>query len=172
VRLWSCGNTVPAPKQATAPATIKTDFRGERWWLSLARSTGALTVVRANPFCEFFVLLWPSQRIHKMELLLREIERLQQVRRLEELRELTCRSHLRLLFRRLGWQVDVLDLGDGFPFPSVAQRATSLEILSAVPGGCPVVPRWACVRAGALRFRRRRGHEWPTGIVTELGARL
>ena len=41
--------------------------------------------------------------------------------------------------RRLGWQVDVLDLGDGFPFPSLAQRATALKILSAVPGGCPIV---------------------------------
>jgi glycosyltransferase involved in cell wall biosynthesis len=41
--------------------------------------------------------------------------------------------------RRLGWQVDVLDLGDGFPFPSVAQRAAALEILSAVPDGCRIV---------------------------------
>src|SRR5262245_28937965 len=41
--------------------------------------------------------------------------------------------------RRLGWRVDVLDLGDSFPFPSVAQRATALVILSAVPGGCPIV---------------------------------
>ena len=24
--------------------------------------------------------------------------------------------------RRLGWQVDVFDLGDGFPFPTAAQR--------------------------------------------------
>ena len=41
--------------------------------------------------------------------------------------------------RRLGWQVDVLDLGDGFPFPNVAQRATALMVLSAVPGDCPIV---------------------------------
>ena len=40
---------------------------------------------------------------------------------------------------RLGWQVDVLDVGDGFPFPSAAQRATALAILSAVPAGCPTV---------------------------------
>ena len=41
--------------------------------------------------------------------------------------------------RRLGWQVDVLDLGDGFPFPSFAQRATALMVLSAVPSDCPIV---------------------------------
>jgi glycosyltransferase involved in cell wall biosynthesis len=41
--------------------------------------------------------------------------------------------------RRLGWQVDILDLGDGFPFPSGAQRAMALVRLSAVPRGCPVV---------------------------------
>jgi glycosyltransferase involved in cell wall biosynthesis len=41
--------------------------------------------------------------------------------------------------RRLGWQVDVLNVGDGFPFPSVAQRAAALAMLSAVPDGCPVV---------------------------------
>ena len=59
--------------------------------------------------------------------------------------------------RRLGWQVDVLDLGDGFPFPSVAQRATALVILSAVPGGCPIVldglAFGALPEAGALRSR-------------------
>ena len=31
--------------------------------------------------------------------------------------------------RLAGWQVDVLDLRDGFPFPSDAQRATALMIL-------------------------------------------
>jgi glycosyltransferase involved in cell wall biosynthesis len=41
--------------------------------------------------------------------------------------------------RRLGWQVDILDLGDGFPFPSGAQRAMALVILSAVSRGCPIV---------------------------------
>jgi hypothetical protein len=59
--------------------------------------------------------------------------------------------------RRLGWQADVLDLGDGFPFPTVAQRATALMILSAVPDGCPVVldglAFGALPEAGALRFR-------------------
>jgi hypothetical protein len=32
--------------------------------------------------------------------------------------------------RRLGWQVDVVDIGGGFPFPSIAERATALAILS------------------------------------------
>jgi glycosyltransferase involved in cell wall biosynthesis len=59
--------------------------------------------------------------------------------------------------RQLGWKVDVLDLGDGFPFPSVAQRATALARLSAVPGGCPIVldglAFGALPEAGALRSR-------------------
>ena len=57
--------------------------------------------------------------------------------------------------RRLGWQVDVVDIGDGFPFPSIAQRATALAILSAVPAGCPTVldglAFGALPEAGALR---------------------
>jgi glycosyltransferase involved in cell wall biosynthesis len=59
--------------------------------------------------------------------------------------------------RRLRWQVDVLDLGDSFPFPSAAQRAAALATLSAVPGGCPIVldglAFGALPEAGALRFR-------------------
>ena len=60
--------------------------------------------------------------------------------------------------RRLGWQVDVLDLGDGFPFPSAAQRATALLLLSVVPGSCPIVldglAFGALPEAGAIRSRR------------------
>jgi glycosyltransferase involved in cell wall biosynthesis len=41
--------------------------------------------------------------------------------------------------RELGWQVDVADIGDGFPFPSSAQRVSALARLSAVPAGCPIV---------------------------------
>jgi glycosyltransferase involved in cell wall biosynthesis len=59
--------------------------------------------------------------------------------------------------RRLGWQVDVFDLGDGFPFPTAAQRATALLILSAVPRGCPIVldglAFGALPEAGLLRSR-------------------
>jgi glycosyltransferase involved in cell wall biosynthesis len=59
--------------------------------------------------------------------------------------------------RQLGWQVDVVDVGDGFPFPSVAQRATALAILAAVPAGCPTVldglAFGALPEAGALRSR-------------------
>jgi glycosyltransferase involved in cell wall biosynthesis len=59
--------------------------------------------------------------------------------------------------RRLGWYVDVANLGDGFPFPSIAERATALAILSAVPAGCPVVldglAFGALPEAGALRSR-------------------
>ena len=59
--------------------------------------------------------------------------------------------------RRLGWQVDVLNLGDGFPFPSVVQRAIALAILSAVPDRCPIVfdglAFGTLPEAGALRRR-------------------
>lgn len=59
--------------------------------------------------------------------------------------------------RRLGWQVDVLDLGAGFPFPTAAQRATALLLLSVVPGGCPIVldglAFGALPEAGAIRSR-------------------
>jgi glycosyltransferase involved in cell wall biosynthesis len=41
--------------------------------------------------------------------------------------------------RQLGWQVDVADIGGGFPFPSSEQRAAALAILSAVPAGRPVI---------------------------------
>jgi glycosyltransferase involved in cell wall biosynthesis len=40
---------------------------------------------------------------------------------------------------RLGWLVDVLDVGDGFPFPTAEQRANALAMMSAVPGSCPIV---------------------------------
>jgi glycosyltransferase involved in cell wall biosynthesis len=59
--------------------------------------------------------------------------------------------------RRLGWHVDVLDLGDGFPFPVVTQRATALTILSAVPEGRPIIldglAFGALPETGALRSR-------------------
>jgi glycosyltransferase involved in cell wall biosynthesis len=41
--------------------------------------------------------------------------------------------------RDLGWEVDVVDVGGGFPFPCVAQRARALAVLSALPAGCPTV---------------------------------
>jgi glycosyltransferase involved in cell wall biosynthesis len=41
--------------------------------------------------------------------------------------------------RRLGWTVDVLDLGAGFPDPSPAQRAAAVERLLAIPHGRAVV---------------------------------
>src|SRR5262245_64692927 len=40
---------------------------------------------------------------------------------------------------RMGWLVDVLDVGNGFPLPSAEQRANALAMLSAVPVGCPIV---------------------------------
>lgn len=41
--------------------------------------------------------------------------------------------------RRLGWRVDVVDIGNGFPFPTTAQRASALATLSTVPAGRPTV---------------------------------
>jgi glycosyltransferase involved in cell wall biosynthesis len=57
--------------------------------------------------------------------------------------------------RQLGWHVDVVDVGDGFPFPTAKQRATALATLSIVPAGCPTVldglAFGALPEAGALR---------------------
>jgi glycosyltransferase involved in cell wall biosynthesis len=41
--------------------------------------------------------------------------------------------------RQLGWQVDVVDLGEGFPRPSARQRTAARQKLLAVPAGYPVV---------------------------------
>jgi glycosyltransferase involved in cell wall biosynthesis len=40
---------------------------------------------------------------------------------------------------RLGWRVDLIDLGDGFPYPSPEQGMAARAQLLAVPVGCPVV---------------------------------
>ena len=40
---------------------------------------------------------------------------------------------------RLGWQVDVVDLGDGFPWPSDQTRARAWGLLSDIPPGRPIV---------------------------------
>ena len=60
--------------------------------------------------------------------------------------------------RQLGWQVDVVDVGDGFPFPNAAQRATALAVLSAVPTGRPTIldglAFGALPEAGAIRSGR------------------
>jgi len=65
--------------------------------------------------------------------------------------------HIIRELRRIGWQVDVLDVGNGFPFPSVEQRATALAKLSEVPRGCPIVldglAFGALPEAGPLRSR-------------------
>jgi len=39
----------------------------------------------------------------------------------------------------LGWQIDVVSVGDGFPQPSDEQRAVALALLEALPQGIPVV---------------------------------
>jgi glycosyltransferase involved in cell wall biosynthesis len=41
--------------------------------------------------------------------------------------------------RRLGWQVDVTALGDGFPRPTDVQRTHALAVLNAVPDGVPIL---------------------------------
>jgi glycosyltransferase involved in cell wall biosynthesis len=59
--------------------------------------------------------------------------------------------------RHLGWQVEVVDVGDSFPFPSATQRAKALNTLSAVPAGYPTVVDGlafgALPEGGALRSR-------------------
>jgi len=59
--------------------------------------------------------------------------------------------------RQLGWQVEVADIGEDFPFPSTAQRSAALAILSALPAGYPIVldglAFGALPEAAALRSR-------------------
>jgi glycosyltransferase involved in cell wall biosynthesis len=40
---------------------------------------------------------------------------------------------------RLGWEIDIVDLGEGFPWPSNETRATAWLRLSEVPPGRPIV---------------------------------
>jgi glycosyltransferase involved in cell wall biosynthesis len=40
---------------------------------------------------------------------------------------------------RLGWQVDVVDLGEGFPWPGGAARMAALALLAGVPAGRKIV---------------------------------
>jgi glycosyltransferase involved in cell wall biosynthesis len=40
---------------------------------------------------------------------------------------------------RLGWSIDVIDLGAGFPRPGIDARKTARERLIAIPSGCPIV---------------------------------
>jgi glycosyltransferase involved in cell wall biosynthesis len=41
--------------------------------------------------------------------------------------------------KHLGWDVSVVDLGDGFPRPTTAQRQTARARLTAVDAGCPII---------------------------------
>ena len=41
--------------------------------------------------------------------------------------------------RRLGWRIDLIDLGDGFPHPAPPQREAAQAQLMAIPAGCPIV---------------------------------
>lgn len=40
---------------------------------------------------------------------------------------------------QLGWKIDLVNLGDGFPRPSREQRDTAQERLTAIPAGRPIV---------------------------------
>ncbi len=57
----------------------------------------------------------------------------------------------------LGWHVDIVDIGDDFPFPSPARRASALARLSGLPAGYPIVldglAFGALPEAGELRRR-------------------
>ena len=41
--------------------------------------------------------------------------------------------------QKLGWQIDVIGLGDGFPRPSAETRTAAREKLAGVPKDCPIV---------------------------------
>src|SRR5687768_10710040 len=76
--------------------------------------------------------------------------------------------------RRLGWQVEVLDLPSGPPCSSAAPRATALPRRSASPAGCPSASgRRACGAAREGRGLRRRA--WASALLRQppaWGARL
>jgi hypothetical protein len=51
----------------------------------------------------------------------------------------TYDRHLIAALRALGCGVDVIDLGDGFPYPEIATRQGALERLREAPAGRPLV---------------------------------
>jgi hypothetical protein len=61
----------------------------------------------------------------------------------------------------LGWQVDVVSLGDGFPHPSAEQRAIALSRLEALPEGVPVVVDGLAVGVQGLHRGRLVGVHQP-----------
>jgi len=40
---------------------------------------------------------------------------------------------------RMGWQIELVDVGEGFPFPSEAVRSNARARLLGAPDGCPIV---------------------------------
>src|SRR5262249_47529937 len=50
--VWNCGIAVPAPKQASAPATVKIDLSGDRSRPSVGRGINSRLVARVDPLCE------------------------------------------------------------------------------------------------------------------------
>lgn len=57
--------------------------------------------------------------------------------------------------RKLGWQVEIVGLGDGFPFPSAQTLRSAQQLLAAVPIHCPIL-------IDGLAF----------GVMPEIAARL
>ncbi|HEY2144500.1 MAG TPA: glycosyltransferase, partial [Steroidobacteraceae bacterium] len=41
--------------------------------------------------------------------------------------------------KTLGWTIDIIDLGDGYPRPDAANRAAALPLLTRMPQGQPIV---------------------------------
>ena len=41
--------------------------------------------------------------------------------------------------KTLGWTIDIIDLGDGYPRPDAANRAAVLPLLTRMPQGQPIV---------------------------------
>lgn len=57
--------------------------------------------------------------------------------------------------RQLGWQVTLLPLGEGFPFPDAATLAQAIATLEALPHAMPVIVdglAYACLGAEAARL--------------------
>ena len=73
---------------------------------------------------------------------------------------------------KLGWQIDIVDLGQGFPFPSDATRKAAHERLLAIPADRIVVVDGLALgvlpeTARALRSTARAGAPSPRGRIRD-----
>jgi hypothetical protein len=97
--VWSCGIAVPAPKQASAPAIIKIDLRGDRPRPPVGRGNKFAPGRSGGSPLRCSTSIGPSRRIFEIERSFCQVEGFQQVRRFEQLTGLMCGRHFRLPMR-------------------------------------------------------------------------